>query len=42
MASVNIPISGNMLAHWLLMAPSKTTELLTFRYVVAEHHFAQL
>ena len=41
MASVNIPISGNMSLK-LLMAPSKTTGLLTFRYVVAEHHFAQL
>ena len=41
MANVNIPVSGNISLK-PLMAPSKTTELLTFSYVVAEHHFAQL
>ena len=40
-ASENILANGNI---WLklFMAPLKTIELLTFWYVVAEHHFAQL
>ena len=40
-ASGNILASGNISLE-LFRAPLETIELLTFWYVVAEHHFAQL
>ena len=40
-ASGNTLASGNISLK-LFMAPLETIELLTFWYVVAEHHFAQL
>ena len=40
-ASGNILASGNISLK-LFMAPLETIELLTFWYVVAEHHFTQL
>ena len=41
MASGNILPSGKIPLK-LFMVPLETIELLTFRHVVAEHHFAQL
>ena len=40
-ASANILDSGSISLK-LFIAPLETIELLTFWYIVAEHHFAQL
>ena len=35
-------MAGGNISLKLFMAPSETIELLTFWYIVAEHHFAQV